>query len=125
MAKVPDLEVFISLHQTEAQFQSAVIQYAELKGWLVYHTHDSRRSQPGFPDLTMVRNGRLIFAEVKREDGVTTDKQTAWLIDLRQVADDIEENILICPPISGIRHAFLEVHLWRPSDWHEIERVLA
>ena len=57
------------MKQTEAQFQAVVIEYAELHGWRVYHTHDSRRSQPGFLDLTMVRPPRLIFAELKSEDG--------------------------------------------------------
>ena len=60
------------MKQTEAQFQAAVIQYAELKGWMVYHTHDSRGSRPGFPDLTMVRDGVLIFAELKSERGRLT-----------------------------------------------------
>ena len=36
---------------TEKQFQSHIVQYAKMRGWLVYHTHDSRRSEPGFPDL--------------------------------------------------------------------------
>ena len=71
------------MKQTEAQFQAVVIEYAELHGWRVYHTHDSRRSQAGFPDLTMVRaEPRLIFAELKSEGGKPTDEQTAWLLDL-------------------------------------------
>ena len=40
--------------QTEDQWQSAVIEYARLMGWLVYHTHDSRHSEKGFPDLVLV-----------------------------------------------------------------------
>ena len=63
----------------EANFQATVIELAELHGWRVYHTHDSRRSQPGFPDLTLVRRYRLIFAELKREGGKLTAEQTAWL----------------------------------------------
>lgn len=34
----------------EKDFQQRVINLAESLGYLVYHTHDSRRSQPGFPD---------------------------------------------------------------------------
>ncbi len=37
----------------EGDFQAGVVRLAELRGWLVYHTHDSRRSQPEFPDLTL------------------------------------------------------------------------
>ena len=40
---------------TEAQFQEAVVQLARLTGWLVYHTFDSRRSQAGYPDLTLLK----------------------------------------------------------------------
>ena len=101
----------------EADFQAAVIELAELQGWRVYHTHDSRGSQPGFPDLTMVRRQRLIFAELKCEDGYPTDEQTAWLTDLGRVADEIQQNSIISP--TG-----LEVYLWHPSDWPEIELVL-
>ena len=39
----------------ESDFQRAVIEMARLHGWLVYHTHDSRRSAPGFPDLVLVQ----------------------------------------------------------------------
>ena len=77
---------------------------AELHGWLVYHTHDSRRSQPGFPDLTMVRHGRLIFAELKKDGAYPTPEQRRWLHELKRASQ--------------------KVYLWRPSDWREIEEVL-
>jgi hypothetical protein len=40
---------------TEKQFMAQVIQLARLRKWLVYHTHDARRSVAGFPDLVLVR----------------------------------------------------------------------
>ena len=46
---------------TEKQFMAQVVELAKLKGWLVYHTYDSRRSEPGFPDLCMVRKGTCLF----------------------------------------------------------------
>ena len=58
---------------TEAQLQDAIVQMARVLGWLVYHTFDSRRSAAGFPDLVMVRNGRLIFAELKSATGKATE----------------------------------------------------
>ena len=90
--------------QTEAQFQEAVMHMARLRKWLVYHTHDSRRSAPGFPDLTMVRGGRIVFAELKVAKSNPTDSQKLWLAELRR-----------CLP---------DVYLWRPCDWREIEDVL-
>lgn len=90
---------------TEAQWQRKVTDYARLKGWRWYHTHDSRRSNHGFPDLVLVRAGRLIFAELKSEAGRVTPAQQAWLNDLTE--------------------AIGAVYLWRPSDWPEVLEVLA
>ena len=92
---------------TEAQFQQAVVDLARATGWFVYHTHDSRRSAPGFPDLTMVRGNRLIFAELKTEKGFLTHAQEDWLGRLEATC-----------------HRGLGVYVWRPSDWPDIETLL-
>ena len=90
---------------SEAAFQAEVIKYAKERGWLVYHTHDSRRSEPGFPDLVMVRGSVLIFAELKYGTGKPTPEQKAWLKALKLVPG-------------------LLVFTWWPADWLEITRVL-
>ncbi len=82
-----------------------VVQLARLYGRLAYHTHDSRRSAAGFPDLTLVRGRRLLFAELKREAGRTTAEQDGWR--------------------EALREAGQEAYLWRPSDWPSIETALA
>ena len=53
---------------SEAELQTAIIDCAVALGWLVYHTHDSRHSPEGFPDLILVREPRLIIAELKGVD---------------------------------------------------------
>jgi hypothetical protein len=93
--------------QTEKTFMEAVIRYAKLMGWEVYHTHDSRRSQAGYPDLTMVRNGELIFAELKLDNGKLTEDQLKWF---RLLTACTSENV--CAVV------------WRPSDWKDIEVML-
>jgi len=95
----------VTITVTEKQLQSDIIRIARAAGWKVYHTHDSRRSEYGYPDLTMVRRGRLIFAEIKRELGKPTPEQSEWL-----------EALSVVPRI--------EVFIWRPQDWTEIEGVL-
>ena len=97
---------------TENQLLEAVRGYAKLTGWLTYHTHDSRRSEPGFPDLVMVRGGRLIFAELKREGGNPTPEQRIWLAELGDVGRYSLGNV--------------RCYLWKPSDWlnGDIEAVL-
>lgn len=89
----------------EKDFQQGVMDFAKLRGWRTYHPYRSTRSTPGFPDITLVRRGRLIFAELKAESGTLSAHQKEWLQDLRNV--------------HGV-----EVFVWRPSDWPEIERVL-
>lgn len=91
--------------QSEDEFQADVIGLAKLLGWRVYHTRDSRGSDSGFPDLVLVRRGRLIFAELKTDTGKLRPVQEAWLTDLLETK--------------------AEVYLWRPSCWGEIERVLS
>ena len=91
---------------TEAAFQAKVIAHALRQGWLFYHTHDSRRSPGGFPDLVLVRPPEIIFAELKRDDGKLTKAQSTWLGALWN-----------CPSV--------QTCVWRPSDWDAIERTLA
>ena len=47
---------------TEAQLQRQVIEYAKMLRWRVYHPFLSKWSEKGFPDLTLVRGDRLVFA---------------------------------------------------------------
>lgn len=91
---------------SEAEFMRQVVRLAGLFGWLVYHTHDSRRSQAGFPDLTLAHPGRgeLVFAELKSARGRVRPEQQAWL--------------------EALRAAGQRAYLWRPGDWPEIEEVL-
>lgn len=67
---------------SEAVFQEQVLQIASLYGWSWYHTYDSRRSNPGFPDLVLIRGGsrpRTIFLELKSTKGRLTEDQQFWL----------------------------------------------
>ena len=70
---------------SERTFQAQVIAAAEAMGWLCYHTHDSRRSAPGFPDLIMVRGYRMVALELKVGRNKPTVYQVRWLAALREV----------------------------------------
>jgi len=97
--------------QREKDFQRAVIDLARLTGWRVHHTRPAltRRGRwltpiqgdAGFPDLVLVRAGRVIFAELKRVGGKPTAEQQAWLEALQACAG-------------------VEVYLWTPNDWEAI-----
>ena len=90
---------------TEAQHMQAIIALAKLLDWLCYHTWSSIHSPKGYPDLTLCRPPRVIIAEVKSDKGKLTEAQSEWLDALRG-----------CPGV--------EVYLWRPGMWDEIEAVL-
>lgn len=107
-----------SLPQSEAGFQAAVVEYASLRGWWTYHTHDSRRSNPGFPDLVLVRGGSLIFAELKTQTGRITAEQQSWIDALLDVAE-------ACDPGGDVYPPPVRACVWRPSDWDVIEALLA
>lgn len=60
-------------------------------GWMAYHTHDSRRSEPGFPDLVLVRGGECLAVEVKAAGGRATAAQLEWLAALDAVPGIVAE----------------------------------
>lgn len=90
---------------TEKDWQRRVTNYATIRGWLVYHPLISRGSAPGWPDLTMVRDGKIIFAELKTDTGRLSRDQTIWLDKLAKVPT-------------------IEVHVWRPADWPHVMAAL-
>lgn len=122
---------------TEAQLQAAVINQARSLGWgttlsarkallaqvaeigveappldgLIYHPRYSLGSEPGWPDLVLVRvrDRRLIFAELKAEKGRLSTRQ-AEVLELLEaaVATDDHERTETRP--------LVEVTVWRPSD---------
>ena len=104
---------------TEREFQGHVLALAKRLGWTSWHdsaTNAPRvcysckapargpRNASGLPDLILVRGDRLVWAELKRQDGVTSQEQRQW--------------------IAALRAAGQTVFVWRPSDWPTIESVL-
>lgn len=77
---------------SEKEFQTRIVEAAKLYGWMVYHTFDSRRSDPGFPDLVLVQNRVCLFIELKSEKGRVQPEQQEWRDALDQVRK-VEANI--------------------------------
>jgi hypothetical protein len=102
--------------QTERDFQDAVAEMAQHLGWKVAHFRPARAragyrtpvkyDAAGYPDLTMCRPPRVIFVEMKSQRGRIAPRQQEWLAALSQC--------------SGI-----ESYVWRPTEWHNITRILA
>lgn len=90
---------------SEKAFQARVLALAKANGWDAYHTHDSRRSAPGYPDLVIAKPGRMLVAELKVGRNKTTAAQERWLA--------------LYESIPGVR-----VFRWRPEDWETIVKEL-
>lgn len=93
---------------SEAEFQNQVIAWAKDRGWLVTSMHDSRKLwwgvDPGFPDLLLLRGGRVVAAEIKDMTGRLRKDQVVW------------RDALLGSPV--------EWFLWRPNMEDEIKQVL-
>ncbi len=100
--KRPSMELSEAL--TEREFQTLVVALAKRLGYLVYHTHDSRKSEAGFPDLVLAGGKLTLFIELKAEKGTVSAAQQKWL-----------------DALSGSGSA---VYLWFPRHWPLIEKVL-
>lgn len=90
---------------TEKDLQRQVLDLAKLFGWRPYHPFLSKWSEKGFPDLTLVRPPRLVFAELKRDKAKTTPAQDEWL--------------QLLGACLGV-----ETYVWRPQDLEQIAVVL-
>ncbi len=89
---------------TEKLFMRQVIELAKMYRWRCYHPFLSKWSEPGFPDLTLVRGDRLIFAELKTDRGPVSEKQKEWHALLERTP--------------------VEVYVWRPRDWDWLQETL-
>jgi hypothetical protein len=100
----------------EQSFQTCVLEVARLAGWRTLHILPARRADgswrtpvggdgKGWPDLTLVRPPRLLFVELKSENGKLRPEQRDWLDRLRLLPQ-------------------AEVYLWTPRDWDELVDVL-
>lgn len=85
---------------TEAQFQADILDAVRKFGLHAYHTHDSRRSQKGFPDLVIVGATDVLFRELKTMTGTVTPEQKYWLTMLRLAGAD--------------------ARVWRPDEWPDV-----
>lgn len=100
---------------TEREFQTQVIQLARLCGWRVAHFRPARMKDgswrtavqgdgAGFPDLVLVRGPKVLWVELKAENGGLTERQCEWRRVLLKAGQDYR--------------------LWVPSKWPEVEATL-
>ncbi|MPZ14310.1 MAG: hypothetical protein GEU73_07775 [Chloroflexi bacterium] len=95
---------------TETDFLRAVVTEAHRNGWRLHHQRPCRTKDgwasaiigdKGFPDMCLVRGGKVMFWELKSEKGRVSEDQQRWIDQLGSVA-----------------------MVLRPSDWPYIEKAL-
>ena len=102
---MPSPRVVVDAAMTEAEWQAQIVTYARLQDWLVFHASDSRRSDPGLPDLILVRGETVMFLEVKTVQGRMREEQKTWMGRLKTA------NRVLAAVV-------------RPSDWDTLEEQL-
>lgn len=147
---------------TEGDFQRHVVAEAMKRGWgitsaadakrdeelagyrqppapldgLIFHPRIMYRSEPGWPDLTLIRrrDRRLVFAEMKTDNAKKSrlsprqvkvlDLLAAFASDVPMLCDAAVHDDTAagrcgeCPP-------WIQVFVWRPGDLPQIYAVLA
>ena len=105
---IPLTDLVAALRETENDFLSWVLDYAHIRGWLIYHNRPAMTAKgwrtagqgdAGMLDVVLARQGVVILAELKSETGKVRPDQQLWL------------------DASG-------GYLWRPSDRPAIEEIL-
>lgn len=85
-----------------------LIRLARRYDWLYYHTHDSRHSPRGFPDLLLAHptpgRGPVYAWELKTNQGKLTMEQQLWL--------------------TALNGKTIDARLVRPADTAELMRLL-
>jgi len=84
----------------ETSIKKAIKEYMRLMGWHIWHNLQGLGSYPGVADLTAVKDGRVLFIEVKTKHGKQSENQMIFENDIRthggeyvvaRSVDDIKE----------------------------------
>lgn len=75
---------------TERELTEWVLGVAAEAGWLTHHNPDSRRVQPGIPDLILLNPPQLLFVELKKlgREGTLREKQKLWIDGLQRCGQE-------------------------------------
>lgn len=105
-----------SPRMSEAEFQDAVMAYAESHGWIVKHISDARRftkngpvgdvHASGIPDLLLIKPPRIMLIELKTMVGKLRPEQERVLNSLYNCSE-------------------FYAGLWRPADMDAAFEILA
>lgn len=92
----------------EGVLQGKLQKFCHDTGYLFYHTHDSRKSTPGWPDCAILHpeGGPLYLWELKDATSQPSANQRRWLDALYKATS-------------------VQAAVYRPEHWGEMMRILA
>jgi hypothetical protein len=70
---------------TENELKHAVLRLAKQNGWAVYHVPQTTMRNgggSGYPDLTLARDGEVVWIELKQQKRQATPQQLEWAMAL-------------------------------------------
>lgn len=109
LVTIDEYRLQVAKQMSENALQDQIEALAFDLGWKTYHTHDSRRSNPGWPDLALVhpKRGRFMVRELKKHTGRVSKEQREWL--------------------DALTGAGVDAGVWRPMDMIDktVERELS
>lgn len=65
----------------ETAEKKAIKEYLGYTGWFFYHNLAGLGVYPGIPDLTAIKNGKVLQIEIKAGKGVQSEKQEEFMAD--------------------------------------------
>ncbi len=73
----------MKLKETETDILRAVRDYLRLKGFFVIRHQQGLGSHKGLSDLTVIKGGRTVWIEIKKEKGVLSEHQWKFSAEVR------------------------------------------
>jgi Holliday junction resolvase len=67
---------------TETDIRRQIQDYLRIRGWFVFYIVQGLGAYKGIPDLIAVKNGRVLFIELKTPRGRQSDHQKKFQADL-------------------------------------------
>lgn len=88
------------LRTLETDIRRQIKDYLWLKGWLVLYHLQGLGSCPGLPDLQAIKNGQVVFIELKRLGGKQSERQKEFQAKLEAAGG----TYILCRTIEDIEH---------------------
>lgn len=86
--------------QPENTIQSDIREFLQWNGWFVIRNHQSLGSHKGLSDLTVIKNGRVVWIEVKTKKG----KLSVHQVEFRNAIEAHGGEYILARGIDDVKH---------------------